>query len=202
MGRRKGLVGFYVGMGAVLALVVTFYFAWTPLRALYWEREVRKVFPPPPKRAVCRWGGRGFVATTNFPNEEILILTYEQAAERPVGELVSLGPAAEPALRRLLALSRARKSVLVLLGKRGARWALPLVVEHLAAPDEDPGAGAAAVYAAERFSGEAFFPRRPATGKKTFVPVMPEPDNVARARRAVLDWWEREGRARYGRGGE
>jgi len=99
MGRRKGLVGFYVGMGAVLALVVTFYFAWTPLRALYWEREVRKVFPPPPKRAVCRWGGRGFVATTNFPNEEILILTYEQAAERPVGELVSLGPAAEPALR-------------------------------------------------------------------------------------------------------
>jgi hypothetical protein len=34
---RKGLLAFYVGMGAVLALVVGFYFAWTPLRVWYWQ---------------------------------------------------------------------------------------------------------------------------------------------------------------------
>ncbi len=38
--KRKGMLGFYVGLGVVAALLVGGWFAWTPLRVSYYRRRV------------------------------------------------------------------------------------------------------------------------------------------------------------------
>ena len=39
--RERSLLGFYIAMGVLAAMVVLGVWLWTPLRIWYWERELR-----------------------------------------------------------------------------------------------------------------------------------------------------------------
>jgi len=184
-GKRRGLLGFYVGAGAVLALALAIAFGWTPLRVWYYERKIV---------GHLKSAGAGAPVTgpAAYPD-----LSGE--IEKPLGELVALGPAAGPALERLLKLpdARYRLAVLIALGDCGEKWALPLVIEVAGRPQENPWVLLAALFAAGRISGEDFYGDTWAGTASTRARSAGE---IAAARKRLLDWWERQGRAEHGRG--
>lgn len=113
-GRGKGLLAFYVAMGAVLALVAVVCFAWTPLKIRYYEQQARRAHKDVP------FSQRAFIKGICA-----------------ISELAQIGPPAEPALKRLLS-SRDRElrhNVALELNRRGAEWTMPLLV--FAAQDRD-----------------------------------------------------------------
>jgi hypothetical protein len=165
------MAGFYLAMGALLALAVGFAFAWTPLRILRWERAVVKA---PGSSA---W---------DLGNEK-----YQAACL-----LVDLGPAALPAVRRLVGNPDAevRLAAVSALREPEHAWGLPLIVE--AASDKDWRVAYVAIGSAEKVSGRRF-------GNVASPLTEPPTDETLRVfRRLLLDWWEREGRVKYGGGGE
>jgi hypothetical protein len=102
-----------------------------------------------------------------------------------VGRLADLGPAGYPAIRRLLTTSDADMKTDVLMGlhRLDYKWAFPLVIEEIrdARSKEHIATG---LSLAEFFEGRSFLPK-------------PE-QTLDEARQALLDWWEKEGKARYG----
>jgi hypothetical protein len=168
--KRKTLLAFYVGMGAVLALAVAFYFAWTPLRVWYWEREVRQ-------------SDTSLVTKIDSSHGTLLLSPRALAAMR----LVDLRPRAFPALKRLLHHpdEGVRRETLFALEESGRRtmWAFPLLIEVVGKGDFDAAHGA--VRAAEKMSGRKFV-----QNYSYFSPEL--------TREQMLRWWEREGTAKYG----
>jgi hypothetical protein len=122
------MAGFYVATGMVCLLLIGFYFAWTPLRVFYWEREVRKAPKVP---------SPGYAADTRVPATE---------------KLAAVGPHALPAFKRLL--SGGHAVALAGLRQPNDRWALPLIAQAVRSSDSVMVVQAA--YAAERMSGRTF----------------------------------------------
>ncbi len=167
--------------------MVGFYFAWTPLRIWYWEREVRR---------------RGWSSvTTEGPGPDG---TWVRKTPRinAARELLRLGPAAEPAVRRLLEVDddgdRLPEDVLHAFSRREDKWALPLLIEI--AGDKNSYVYYGAIYAAERVTRRKFFP--PVRHINELSGWGAARRWREQARKNLLDWWEKEGRAEYGRDAE
>jgi hypothetical protein len=73
------------------------------------------------------------------------------------------------------------------IGRKENRWLLPALA-RLAREDRDTAVVHLAVSAAEPMSGRIFFPLTPTAGRPA----------IEEARERFIDWWERDGRARYG----
>jgi hypothetical protein len=102
-------------------------------------------------------------------------------------KLGDVGPRALPAFKRLLQSEDYANRASVLhsgLGRPGHTWALPLIVET--ARDSDDTIAQDAIWAAEDVLG------------KRWVFGAQHLEYVPEARRSLLAWWEREGRAKYG----
>lgn len=154
--KRKGLLAFYVSTGFLALLFVAFYFAWTPLRVWYREREVLKA-----------------------PDADIRPPRVDAARK-----LADIGPASYPAFKRLFHDHNAeyRCAAVLALRKPDDAWALPLLAEVAQDPRTDGDrvfAAAFAAVSAERILGMDFDRQRP-----------------------FLSWWQREGKAKYGRDSE
>jgi hypothetical protein len=182
--RRKGLLAFYVGTGVVVLVLVGFWFAWTPLKVWYWERQVRRA-----PGASYTAGPDGWKIALDLPRT--------QAARA----LADLGPSSEMAFRRLLNSRNSKLNgyVLKALNRPEDSWALPMLVDI--AKHEDLELAEDAIYAAQRIAGESFFPPQKGTGDISDIPLggIRKPKGVEPARVRLLAWWNREGRARYGR---
>lgn len=117
-----------------------------------------------------------------------------KAGADALDKLEALGPAARGAFGRLLAPNGAwyRGQIAQLAGRRENKWLLPVLV-RLVREDRDPAPVYLALAAAESMSGKIFLDR-------DFLPRTREQGSaVAQGRDKLLDWWEREGRAKYGR---
>ena len=173
----RSLTGFYLAAGLTALLLGLGAWASTPLRIWYWERAVRDA---------C-W-------TSKRPRG--LFRETEKRATR----LARVGPASLPAFERLLRDEDIGNRHEILLGLRDAdaTWAMPLVVEVARKGDRDlPGW---AILVACSLAKRAF-----ADEKDLEVCLHQVPNNlhvfVPEGRAKLFDWWEREGKARYG-GGE
>jgi hypothetical protein len=171
------MLPFYVGTGVVLALLVGGWFAWTPLRVWYWEREVLKA---------AELDGPG--APGDLPDP--------MKCDRPLGRLLDIGPPALPAVERLLAhryVSLRQRVVGHVYEERSTKkpgnhvdWAVPLMV-RTALADPDVNTRQLAV---DMLDNTTEF--REASSATDF-------EGLTRELRA---WWESEGRAKYGDGGK
>ncbi len=184
--KRKGMLGFYIGLGAVALLLVGFYFSWTPLRVWYWEREVRR--SPSGNNFRVEWPD--WPITSMGPRGE--------AARR----LVDIGPVARFAVRRLLAEKdfELRLDVVVAFRKEEHAWGVPLLVE--AGSDErieNLMIAEYAIMATGHICGQQFFPvTRNIMDEGSEFQIA----RVQEGRKALRVWWEKEGKAKYGRGVE
>jgi hypothetical protein len=141
--RRRGLLGFYIVTGVVLASFVGGWLARTPLQVAYYEWRSNGEF----KEAWAKHA-KNAGSATQF-DAKLPSLT----------SLVELGPPALPALRRLLAddstrglgSGELRRQVFIRLTSRDAIWAITLAVEHADSPDET-----LVVMAAEQMTGLSF----------------------------------------------
>jgi hypothetical protein len=113
------------------------------------------------------------------------------------GKLAEVGPAAHPNLCRLLTSpnQNLRAEVLSAFHHPKYAWLLPLIVES--ARDGDANVVREAYTAARSTVGGAPNPMQP-------VPPLDqnasEQQQVEALRKALLAWWEREGKAKYGEG--
>jgi hypothetical protein len=107
-------------------------------------------------------------------------------------KLANCGPQAYRSFERLVNRSPdLRWSAMRALRKPADSWALPLVVESANSAQFETVH--AALIAAKRITGKNFVPW---TDR---FPSMPDPGPH---RKRLLAWWESEGKAKYGRGGE
>lgn len=116
-----------------------------------------------------------------------------KAAGDALDKLDDLGPAADRAVGRLLAPNGAwyRGQVIHSLARKENRWMLPALV-RLAREDNDTGMVHLAIAAAESMSGRLFVSDLSTTASD-------RPGRRTEAARAkFLDWWEREGRDKFG----
>ena len=175
--KEPSLTGFYIVTAIVAALVGLGVWLWTPLKIAYWERQAREY-----RGELVRVGGPGTsLYAYKAPSDLKAIDAFDKLAR--------VGPRAAPAFRRLLRhpVSQVRGFALVALISPKASWALPLIVE--ASADQDPEVAGFAVFVAEQIAGQTFSKR------DRYQPVFPM--DVSEGRKNLLDWWEREGRAKY-----
>jgi hypothetical protein len=175
---RRGMLGFYLAMGALLALAVGFGFAWTPLRVSYWEREVRS---------------DGSLNCTDYSSGYV-----PGQRDKAARKLAECGPVSLQAFRRLLSKGDPAFRVAVLYGlteDAKATWAVRLLVD--ASGDPDFCVAGQAIMAVSAITGKRFLPPYKAG-------LASEPRTTAGAvgigRRNLQAWWEKEGRAKYGGG--
>jgi len=118
-----------------------------------------------------------------------------KAAADALDRLEAMGPAAGAAAGRLLAPNGAwyRGQVLQNLNRKENRWLLPALV-RLARDENDSGVAMLAVSAAESMTGRIFLP---VWGQA--VPPHSRDSQLEAARARLIDWWEGEGRRKYGR---
>ena len=185
--RSRRMLAFYASTGVVLALFVGAWFAWTPLRIWYWHRNVRQS-----KTEVIL-----------FDKEQPITWSTERvdAATR----LVRLGQAAGPALDRLLRSEDrgVRRDVFAGIGNSSAAWTIPIVIAACRR-EKDSRVGAMGLAAAGVLTGREPLPSDYAeagTGLGQVHEGMgPSPVRYSERLRDLLAWWEREGKAKYGRG--
>jgi len=157
---RRGMLGFYVAGFVFLGLVGLCAWLWTPIRILYWETKVTRAGAE----------GDGY------------------SASAAAVELVRIGPAARPAIRRLLRSATPGLRWDMLTGIRDAnqKWVVAEVVDSCR--DEQDG----------KILGFAASVMRHLVG----ITLSARSEETAALRRQILDWWEREGKAKYGEGGK
>jgi hypothetical protein len=178
------MLGFYVGMGVLLALAAGFYLAWTPARVCWHRRQVLEA----PSGNAAQW--------------------------RAVRDTARLGPASETVVRELLAHpdTGVRLSACRGLHLAGQAWSVPLLVA--AAGDSNPEVAGCAIAAAAgiadiaplnaavnapRGFGRPLVMLLPEKGEPLVqLPLVADRREVESLRLRLMDWWEREGRARYG----
>ena len=162
------LTWFYVTVGIVAALFAAATWGWKPAQVSYWERRALRAYERPDLAA----------------------------ADDAVEKLAGVGRPARAAFERMLAPNANwyRGRVVQMLGRRANRWALPVIV-RLVREDRDAGVRFMALAAAETITGKAFFSAEFVVGRSTGAGFAP---GVEQARQQLLDWWDAEGRSRYG----
>ena len=195
--RSKRMLGFYIAMGVVALLLVAFYFTWTPLKVWYWERELRSFLAESARE-------RSWYAGMELPAEGTVVIHFGKKETPALGKLLRAGPIAWPALKRIFdgLQTRQRADFFGCLRDSEERWPLQLAVS--AAEDERGKVLTEALDAAESLTNESFFPkgRRWTKSFRGGAARDIDQEELKRARIAFLSWWEREGRAKYGRGVE
>lgn len=187
--RKKGrsLVGFYIGLAIAVLLALGVWSAWTPVRVWYWERAFHSADLEGWMDARGGWAPdrSGF-----FPEDLRFSSGKVEAAEK----LAAIGPAARPAVRRLLASGdrHVRANALCGVGKARAVWAIPEVVELCR---HERGL----LLIQRAFDTISSLTDYKMTGGGIDIP---EGEYFQAERQRLLNWWEREGRAKYGRAGE
>jgi hypothetical protein len=172
--KRHSLLGFYVGAGFLALLFAVFYFVWAPLRIWYWERQV----------------------LANAPTGE-LVLEGDPPLASPcttaARKLADVGPGSAGALRRLLGDESVHLQFEIVAALRRSQdaWALPILGDVIADPDSNYWVVVVAARNAGRITGQEFLEEDP---------EQPKQDLATPARKRFQEWWEREGKARYGRG--
>ena len=179
--KRRGMLGFYIGIGVFLALFVGGWFAWPTLKIWHWEVRLRSLVAQDRKEAPLTDFARG--------NEYMT-------------KLACAGPQAYPAYERLLGVAAPahKAQMLEVAARNQARWAIPLVVEM--AEKGDAEVISAAVEAAERLADRDFFPRSSLSGVSLGAEFEWPAEEVSKGRRNLFSWWNREGKAKYAGGGE
>ncbi len=188
--KRKGLLAFYVATGFLALLFVGFYFGWTPLRVSYWERGVLRKAPADGLVEQLKASSNIFTARSGSATPLVL----EQIDGLPEAlNLVDAGPRAGGALGRLLQASdrEVRGVTSLALEMRKPPWVLPLVMQAVESKDVDIALNA--VFTAQRLTDEDFG-LDAASGSIEDRKLLPD------ARKRLLAWWEREGKAKYGSG--
>jgi hypothetical protein len=177
--KRKGMLLFYVSTGLLAFLFVGFYFAWTPLQVWYWERQV------------LRRDVNAIEATSSS--------FYEPSVLRAARKLVEFGPAARSALRRLLHSSAPlrRTYMLAALDSPKHDWALPIVIQEIQQPSEYDLYGP--IRTVEKLTGRRFTVPAVQGLPRGAMPRPHTPEELKVARRDILLWWKREGKAKYGK---
>jgi hypothetical protein len=179
--RGRSLVGFYIAIGVVAALVLLGAWLQAPLRIWYWEGAVRRACAA--SERLSPYDSRG-------------TLPIRQAARG----LAMVGPQARPALDRVLRDPELSNSEWILWGIQDAdaAWALPLVVREAEAQEYYDDIAATALVVAGSLARQEFVNSKAVydlmhtdSGKNLYKVIGP-----GRAR--LLDWWEREGKAKYG----
>jgi hypothetical protein len=181
--KKRKLLGFYVAALVVLGLVVGFYFAWTPVRAMYYEWSLRAYFTT---------SGNDETQTTRW---RAGLMTF-----------IKLGPIAGPKLLRLLrdTAPAKREDLIMAAGLSGKPWVLPMLAA--AARNGDPDEVVEAVSGAERITGATFFPRGPRWTIKWTGPDTASLEKrtlkegeMTEGRKKFLEWWAQEGHSEYGK---
>lgn len=182
--RPKGLLAFYVFTGMALLLFVAFYFAWTPIRALHYERQLIKKCSSEHNmmKTVVHW---------NMHPDILERLPGWQEANR----LVALGTPASAAVERLLRSDNeaVRGTVTAAVMSREARWTMPILLSIIR-DNTGPGVSSGALMAARKLAGLNYFLLKPEEFEMSHSQV------AKQWRKELLDWWESEGKANYGRG--
>jgi len=194
--KRRSILPFCLGTVAAVALVMIIAWVWTPLRVRYSAWRIERGLPHGRTKGIPPAAER----RDEIEAEAVKLTANPAAYLRGCPELAQavrladLGPPALPAFRRLLrSRNEAARCVAALaLRSKNATWALPLLVEL--AQDNDPAVAWQAFVAADLLTEE------PLIAKSTGMP--PPKLELVEARRRLLDWWERAGRARYGSGAE
>jgi len=168
----RSLVGFYVALGVFAALVGLGAWLWTPARIWYWEREVRRGSP----WNILVSGSMG-------------VWRYSGPPVDAARKLVAIGPRAGPAVSRLVLPSESRPLVLQAVGDSRARWVLPIIA-NACRNEADPRSRIEMVVLAQKLSGADF-------GAWSMLADA----DLEKPYRSFLDWWDREGRAKYEQGG-
>ena len=168
---RRGMLAFYGAMGAVVVLFAAGYFAWTPLRIWYWEREVLREEDP-------------------TISADLIGASSDFRREHAAYYLLAAGDQARPAIRRLLSSDRSGVRMLMVVVCGGSRdlerrWVVPHLVE-IARTDHDAVVRTCAVTAVADI-----------TNVREDSPSFYRDPGV----RELLKWWKREGKAKYGRSG-
>ncbi len=199
MKKRKGLLAFYVGTGVVALLFVGFYFAWTPLRIWYHERELTRYLQDVTKQSGWYlYSHRGGYITS--PGRK-----GPTPRTRALAHLMAMGTEARPAIARCFRAAPPWMRVVLLdfLQFHHEPWTLPIVVEH--ANGKERAVALKAMDTAEQLAQQSFYPAGPRWvpykgkgGGRTGRDITEE--ELRGARKNLLDWWNREGRAKYGRG--
>jgi hypothetical protein len=197
--RRRGMLAFYVSTGVALVLLVAGYFAWTPLRIWYWERTLMNYVQAMP-------ADRPVSFSVRRPDGSRVLIGTAKEGTNTLEKLLEVGPAAAPALERVIASLSADRQMRVMhcLAETDEAWTVRALVssvrngKHYLAMD--------ALDAAERLTGQVFFPK----GRRSVPPPNPpikdcvvgravDAAEVKEGRKNFLAWWNREGKAKYGR---
>ena len=183
--RSRRMLGFYVAMGVALALAVSFYFAWTPLRVRYWEREVRREAPGYSRRPQVSQDGR--------------VVFVNMVLGDPAGKLAALGPGSAPAFERLLRAEApgVRLAAVEGLHRARAEWCVPLLVGAVGDADSEVSVTATRAVADIMKNGLHKSSQLDLTRAVNLYLSLRQKE-PARLRQEVLDWWESEGQAKYG----
>jgi hypothetical protein len=177
--KRKGLLAFYVGTGVVALLIVGFYFARTPLKLWYLQHKAMGIL------------GDSTPKGTRDP--------YWDDYLPCVREIVEVGPAAVPALCRVIKAvphDTNRAYVIDFVQIEDSRdmlrmrtWLLE-VFYVMARDDKSRFVQLKAIVRAESVARRSFAP----PDSKSYS----EKAHLDFSRKNFLDWWEREGKAKYG----
>jgi hypothetical protein len=136
----------------------------------------------------------------------VLIGTAKEGTET-LEKLLEAGPAAAPALERIIASLSANRQMRVMhcLAEAGKVWTVRSLVSSIRIGK--PYLAQEALGAVERISGQAFFPNGPMWTRDPNPPARAgewtgraiSPAELQAGRKNFLAWWEREGKAKYGR---
>jgi len=177
--KQKSLKGFYVAMGVLLALTVGGWFAWTPLKIMYYEKKVE------------------------IASSLVLVPLKSGWSERHVKahELAMLGPASYKSFARLLGKGSSVDRIEVMMGLSSpgnTLWALPLYADVAMSKHSDSRIPAiAAELAATMVEVDLGRPVVQWPERKKFKN---DEEHRLAISNCFLDWWEREGKAMYGIG--
>jgi hypothetical protein len=198
--KRRGLLVFYITAIVVLILAVCLAFVRKPLEAWYWEKKLMDYVQAVPANTPVSFYIRR-------PDGSRILMGTAREGTEALERLVAVGPAAAPAIERIIASLPADRQMRVMdcLAETGEAWAVRALVSSIR--DGKPYLARDALGTAERLTGQVFFPNGPWMTRNPNPPVKGGEwsgralslSEVKPGRERFLTWWEREGKAKYGR---
>jgi hypothetical protein len=187
---RRSMLAFYISIAVALALLVTGYFAWTPLRIRYSAQRLAE-------RRVFSSRTKPFCAFTTRDRIWKDVLTIRADPDRmrhwPKADhfsyLVEVGPRAGAVWRRFLRRPDLAGTASRALVVKKSTWAMPMLIEL--AQDEDDTTAWWALITADLMLGKDRILGPTAKSEQQ--------ESLSVCRRRLLEWWKEEGTAKYGR---